>query len=86
MVVLKVNRKCKIVGSNEVTLKFIESGVKEWCEGQGAQGRGNGEVSLEKTDLKTTALTDESHPEEPTNDRSPSALLEIALHGSTAGG
>ena len=69
MVVLTVNSKCKIVGSNEVTLKFIESGVKEWCEGQGAQGRGNGEVGLEKTDLKTTALTDEPHPEEPTNDR-----------------
>ena len=53
--------------------------MKEWCEGQGAQGRGNGEVGLEKTDLKTTALTDKPHPEEPTNDGSPSALLDDSL-------
>ena len=31
MVVLTVGRKCKILGSDKVILKFIKSREKEWC-------------------------------------------------------
>ena len=68
--------KDNIIYSHHRHVKFIRSGVTEWGHGQGAQGQSNGEEGLEKTDLKTTALTNEPHSEDPTNDRSPSALLE----------